>query len=463
MTKSFFALLGKILAGLVTILALFHAVENFRGARAWQAERQRLEALGEELSWARLMPAAPRPKAISTGPTMASDAAQWRRPDFLEAPGFRRDFVDPWLVAGPDGRVRVEHWRSLLLKPAPRRDSETPCAAGAAFLVALLPLDPVIERMVEAARVGPIAEWNIQPGTPPSSTVTPPLLAMRRLGKLLRLRIAAHFSCGAADRAADEIRVLARLTHSLDGLPFAITCMMKMALADDLLDSIHDGLARGQLDARRRAEVASLMEDGWFASARLALRAERNWLIFHAESPHSFVATGRYATLGEILMPHGWQLRQAIHIARFTEEALGLLADPTRLDPVAITGLPHGQNERFTPYNGVARMIEMSLERIARSAGALQTRVQLTRIAFALTTYREKSGAYPSSLSDMPQDEWTPAPIDIVTGGRLQYRRTEHGFSLYSVGWDLKDDGASPEPHLGFASSRDWSLVIDAR
>ena len=108
-------------------------------------------------------------------------------------------------------------------------------------------------------------------------------------------------------------------------------------------------------------------------------------------------------------------------------------------------------------------MIEMSVERIARSAGALQTRVQLARIAFALTTYRERSGAYPSSLSDLPQDEVTPAPIDIVTGRELGYRRTEHGFSLYSVGWDLKDDGGSTEPHLGFASSKDWSLVIEGR
>jgi hypothetical protein len=458
MTKSFFGLLGKVLAGLVTILALVHAVENFRGARAWQAERQRLEALGEELSWAKLMPS-PRPPTVSTGLTAVSSAAQWRRPDFLEAPGFRRDFVDPWLVAGPDGRIPVEHWRSLLLKSAPRPDTETPCAAAAAFLVALSPLDPLIERLVEAARVGPIAEWNIQPGTPPASTATPPLLAMRRLGKLLRLRIAAHFSCGAADRAVDETRVLARLTHSLEGLPFAVTCLMQMALADDLFDGIHDGLARGQLDSRGRAEVASLIEDGWFASARLALRAERNGLIFHAESDDF----DGLSPLGEILMPKGWRLRQALHISRSTEQALRLLADPTRLDPVAIAGRPHGQNERFTPYNGIARMIEMSVERIARSAGALQTRVQLARIAFALTTYRERSGAYPSSLSDLPQDEVTPAPIDIVTGRELGYRRTEHGFSLYSVGWDLKDDGGSTEPHLGFASSKDWSLVIEGR
>ncbi len=457
MAKSLFSLFGKVGAGLVTALALFYAIENFRGARAWQAERHRLEAKGEELSWAKLMP-----PAASLDLPRRPEVVAWRSKEFLSVAGFRPEFAGSSLGSGPDGLIAIQNWRTMLLQPAAPTEAETLCAAGSSFLKATESLNPVIEALVEAARAGPIADWELKAGEPPDSTLLPPLLQMRRLSRVLRLRIAAHSSCGESQRAIAEMRVMARLQQSLEGLPFAITSLMEMALADEMLDTIHDGLARGQLGERHRREVAALLSDGWIESARLALRAERNWLVFYAESPES-ASVGRLTRLGLRLMPRGWLLRQAVHIARSTDDALQLLENPSRIDPSAIDGLAHGEREQTTPYNVIARMTELSVGRLARNAVALQTRVRLIRVAFALSALREKAGAYPQTLSALAPSYLAAVPTDIVNGQPLQYRPSNNGFSLYSVGWDLKDDGAPSGPHAGFAYRRDWALTIGSR
>ena len=442
--------LAKALAILLTSIALLYAVEDFRGARAWQAERLRLEAEGEELSWARLMP------RTQGGDARAPDLVDWRSPDFLAVQGFKREFVGRGVAGG--GLINLGQWRLLLMQPS-TPPAETACEAGASFLKAIAPLEPTIARLVEAARRGPVARWSVEISGPPASTRLPPLLPIRRLANVLRLRIAAHFACGYSDRAIDEMRVIARLGESLQGLPFLITYLIQVAVEDVLLDTIQDGLTRGGLNASQRREVESLLVDDWFEGARNGLRAERNWLIFYAESgPVSSARDSRAATLGLSLLPRGWLLRQAIHSARFTEEANRLLDNSARVDPAAIDALTKRDQGvgGTTPYNFIARMAEPSVGRLAKSAVAVQTRVRLVRMALALFSYRESSGSFPTDLTSLTPAPWKTLPREVVNDDPLRYRLSKGGFVLYSVGWDLKDDGGVP----GVSFEPDWVLAI---
>src|ERR1017187_11042527 len=45
-----------LLAWLVTVIALFHSEETWRGRRAWNQHRRELEAKGEQLDYAALIP-----------------------------------------------------------------------------------------------------------------------------------------------------------------------------------------------------------------------------------------------------------------------------------------------------------------------------------------------------------------------------------------------------------------------
>ena len=62
--------------------------------------------------------------------------------------------------------------------------------------------------------------------------------------------------------------------------------------------------------------------------------------------------------------------------------------------------------------------------------------------ALGLQVYRDRFGEYPSALSDLEQVNWS-VPADIFSGKPLPYRRDGDRFVLYSVGADLRDDGAA--------------------
>jgi hypothetical protein len=53
-----------------------------------------------------------------------------------------------------------------------------------------------------------------------------------------------------------------------------------------------------------------------------------------------------------------------------------------------------------------------------------------------------RNGEYPAVLDDLAR----VPPFDPFTGRPLRYKRTRHGFVLYSVGSNMRDDGGSPGP-----------------
>lgn len=77
------------------------------------------------------------------------------------------------------------------------------------------------------------------------------------------------------------------------------------------------------------------------------------------------------------------------------------------------------------------------IERMAR----LQSALDQAAIACALERHRLARGAYPSMLAELHPTFLAQIPHDIVNGQPLRYARQGEGFRLYSVGWDLRDEG----------------------
>jgi len=73
---------------------------------------------------------------------------------------------------------------------------------------------------------------------------------------------------------------------------------------------------------------------------------------------------------------------------------------------------------------------------------AIQSSIDLARIACALERYRLAHGQYPETLDALAPQFIGKLPHDIINGQPLHYRRTDDGkFLLYSVGWNETDDG----------------------
>jgi hypothetical protein len=86
-----------------------------------------------------------------------------------------------------------------------------------------------------------------------------------------------------------------------------------------------------------------------------------------------------------------------------------------------------------------------------------QTTVNEAVVACALERFRLARGQFPASLEALAPDFVAALPKDVVTGESYKYLRTEDGkISLYSVGWDEKDDGGVPGKTISDDRQGDW-------
>jgi hypothetical protein len=70
---------------------------------------------------------------------------------------------------------------------------------------------------------------------------------------------------------------------------------------------------------------------------------------------------------------------------------------------------------------------------------------RLARIVLAISLYRADHGAYPQSLDSLSPDYLAKIPSDLFTEKPLIYSRTQDGYTLYSVGPNMTDDGGKSQ------------------
>ena len=92
----------------------------------------------------------------------------------------------------------------------------------------------------------------------------------------------------------------------------------------------------------------------------------------------------------------------------------------------------------------------------------LQSLVDQAIVVCALERYRKAKGNYPTSLIDLSPVFIDKIPWDIVNGLPLHYRKEGGSFLLYSIGWNLKDDGGrtawtSTNQHYVDPEEGDWT------
>jgi hypothetical protein len=140
---------------------------------------------------------------------------------------------------------------------------------------------------------------------------------------------------------------------------------------------------------------------------------------------------------------HQWELAQA---RMFQQWSLPCVNLETRVvSPANVRRLQEAEAVEWkhtTPYNVLAKMLFPAFSKAPVRFALSQASVDLARVACALERYRLTHGQYPETLDTLAPQFITELPHDIINGQPLHYRRTSDGqFSLYSVGWNEKDDG----------------------
>ena len=326
---------------------------------------------------------------------------------------------------------------------------------------------PDFERMREALKrpqaVPPGSYWDAA-GMPVENFV-----AMRTVSQTLAQRSQCQLLLGQPEQALKELTLLHDLRRILHGPPTnrpqsLVTAMMDVALAGLYASVVEDGLRQQawqepQLVALQAqlAEVnlSPILARAYADEPAISCRAleklpPEEVLPVAAAPPQAWpqrLMNPRY--LFRKLAPRGWVYHNLVNVAelgqRFREvfDATDQLIVPHRVnkcnqDTQAVLA-------RFSPSPALAAFALPVSVRAYQTTGFNQTRINQLALACALERHRLARGRYPDSQEALVPEFIRVLPRDILNGQPLHYSRIpDHGYQIYSVGWDEKDDQGLP-------------------
>jgi len=451
--KTFLKRLALCIGGLLLLLVLFHLVENWRGKRAWKQWQQARIAAGDSFDLAPLIPPElPDAENFARAPRIAeSVAADPRGPSpslpILPTAIFDSTAMGKWQLGRRTDLERLQAEPKI----GNLRDVLAPWEAELAAL----------DEAAKRPRCRLMKDYE-------DTTTFAPLLGMRARARMLALRAIVSLQEKKADAALEDVLTGLRVAAHLQKEPQLISQLLRIAWVNILLQPIWEGLQDHRWNANQLTRLQeSLGTIDLVASYRLGWQFERLGMIrnFEKMADASLVTrlnmfedeSTKSNRLGLLLRslcaPKGWLYQNLLNqdrnsSAQFTdvldpaEHRIGARASQAAVAKFATT--------RGTPYTFISRIIGPALAgqnlRMARTQSGLDMAV----IACALERHRLEQGRYPETLAALVPAYLPKVPVDVLEGLPLRYTpRGREGYGLYSLGWNLTDEGGQLAPRGG--------------
>lgn len=462
------------LACFVTLIPLAYAVENWRGRSAWLKHRAALEAQGEPMDLAALVPPpVPDDQNFAMTPLLApalivhhtpagvvwADTNALARLDGIRHNLATRDKDAELLVLGSleknsfaDLVSCAEFYRGNTNYP----QATTPGAPAEDILRALSKFDPEFAELHAAATNRPASRFAIQYEHQPAWQILLPHLAkIRPLVQLAHLRAVAAMEAGRPEEAFGDLRLGLRLSDSLSNEPLLINHLVRIAALSLALQTVREGLVRHAWSDEQLAELQRHLAGlNLLAEYRLAMRGERAMstggldylrrLGFRANPQDSLPDGLGLPRSVRALVPGGWLHQNMRTVSTGIQVYLDAVdvqqrrVDADRLEEES----RRIEQMRGGPYTVFARQLLPALDRAAQRSARAQTSVDQALVACAIERYRLAEGRLPAALTDLVPQFLDAIPSDVMDGQPLRYAvEPEGGYRLYSVGWNRRDDG----------------------
>ena len=463
------------LAGLVTLAALFFAEENWRGKRDWEQFKREWEAKGEQFDLASF---GSQPVPDDQNFLMASYLAPLFREarngateerkkgkGTTDAPTLTPQ-VDIWggtsdlplfgnIESGTltDLRKWQEYYRGNTNFASPPKAGD----AAQDVLFALGKFEPVLKELRDATLrphvVFPaLTDGNLTRMFSYFSTV-------KGLTVALRLHATANLEAGRSDEALQDVKLSFRLSETLNSEPLLISHLVRIATLHISLCSVWEGLARHRWTEPQLVELQRLLSSNdAFADYSHAMRGERAFGNSFYEKMLRGESFGQEATeaspearlMRAPLFPRGWFYQNQLCGNRLIQTRLLEFVDAHqhRAFPERAKAMEEAPElKRTTPYNILVRMTAPAIAKGASKSARIQANLDLAWIACAIERFRIANNRYPNQLQALVPQYAERLPADVVNGEPLKYRLgADGGYVLYSVGWNLKDDGGISKP-----------------
>jgi hypothetical protein len=458
-------------ACLATLVALFYAEENWRGKRAWEKFKREWEAKGERFEFKDFIPApVPDGENFAMADVVASSYEYILTRDGKKVPYEKRNTnainrLDFGLANNDLERATEKVvWtigattdlKSKLAAFETKTNLYDPSLADAQNLLrAMEEYTPTIEE-VRLAGQRPKNRFPLNYDTDcPAAILLPHLAALKRVGQVLQLRALAELQNKASDKALADVQLSTRLMQAMRAEPFAITHLVRASMLKRALQPVYEGLAHQQWSDNQLVKLdLELAKLDFLADCKWIMRGEVGMqsgvFDFLKQQPKelaNFSSDGNNNESAGIsrFVPAGWFYQNQLRCARFVmlNDLPAVNTDQQTISPTINQRAMQAWGKEMahsTPYNFIERILLPNFNFI-KFAHA-QSSVDLTRTAIALERYRLAHGNFPESLDALAPQFIANVPHDVIGGGPLKYRREADGtFTLYSIGWNEKDDG----------------------
>jgi hypothetical protein len=288
---------------------------------------------------------------------------------------------------------------------------------------------------------------------------TPQYDHLRFLVELAAARAMVEARGGKASAAVDSIRLVFAIGESMREEPVLISCLVRystIGLATDALLEAAGCCDLGGKDAKVLADsISSISLRG---SASRALEGERAIVVVFYDAlgkGRIDFASGDKQSSATLKRVGSNPLARII----FAKDEAYYLSEMRK--QIAAAHRPYRELAQSMPKTNpnpprFAFLSSKMLPVYARTAVAKDkaaARLAGDRIFLGLIAYRDRFGAYPTSLNELRSRLGWRVPDDPFSGKAFVYRRKGAGFVLYSIGEDLKDNGGT-QPETAKASTR---------
>lgn len=469
-------------------LALFfggiYAVEDWRGARAWDAAVREVKEHGGTTDFASVIP-----------PPIPDDQNLAMAPFFVKALNYQIDpetkqltfgppLKDPLLDHMPFGpnNTRFFHphtsdwqqgraanlgaWQTYFRGDPGFPQASDEQSPADAVTMALSRYKTPLDEVAAAAAARPRSRFSINWTAPNIFLISlPEGSLLHRLAAALSIRASAEAVSGKQADAVADIALGFRLSEALDDDPVLVNDVESKGIIGMMAQPIWDGLAARSWDAGQLQGLQTLLsrQDALASSAR-AVRTEEasatrqmEDLEQHSDSramyfdpihlSADYPPTHRENLFSESLgiIPKGWYDQNKSRIVRFQQKYVLAAIDPARrrvFPSIIAAGKAECAATSFNPYTLFFRSGDHTFESILLRAARKQVSCDQAAIACALERYSLDHQSYPNDLGALTPAYLTKVPTDVIDGAPMRYQRAPDGrYRLYSIGWNARDDG----------------------
>lgn len=479
-------------AGLVTLLFLFHAEENWRGKRAWENYRKEQEAKGVSFDFNSVVPPSipdernfamtPLLKPLyefnppGVQPRFKDTNALERIPDFFPQPWDHTAIDLPSLGAWRYGvGSTLKQWQKAIFASTNLQHHAEMGEPADDVLYALKQLDIQLDELHQASKNRPLTRYPIRYNDDVKVAILLPHLAkLKNITKTLALRASAYLEKGETDKAFADVNLILFLAEPIEKEPFMVSHLVRIACFEYGLRVVWLGTVNHQW---KQTQLENWQKRFWtydiVKDAYRALQGERmlgnSSIEIVRRYPHIIgnvmeefsdwarpregIGISDTQDMLWQLIPSGWfYMEQVAYNQAFDRYFLVPAAkDKAGVDVDKVMKADQDLSAFMGSRNPIKHVIEHSITvknfmpammMFFQRGVRAQSTVDLALVAIALERYHLLNQDYPETLDALIPDYAPSLPLDILSHLPFKYeRQSKDAFRLWSVGWNLKDDG----------------------